>query len=254
MAHIMALGIDPGWAKTGISAIALVDGKLTSAGVRLVKTEKNKDKRFERLRVSMDDERRHREFYDAFCESIEKVKPNVIGVEVYTIRESQDYEKLRAAGAAFLTFMGFGSKAARTPFSSSAELQQALADPGVFQQFLSHLERMQATVQGFSVARGRGAAAKTYGVYVAVLCAARKYGVPTYGFMPSDLKMRACKKRSASKKEVELALGTEVAGLADTIGKVRAKSMHEHLFDAAGHSLMALEAYRHWLRDSELVK
>jgi Holliday junction resolvasome RuvABC endonuclease subunit len=246
----MALGIDPGWAKCGISAVARSEGRLISAGVKLVKTGRNKDKRFEHLRVSMDDERRHREYFDAFCESIEKVQPHVIGVEVYTIHESKDYEKTRNAAAAFLAFMGLGGKAARAPFSSPAELLEVMGNEDVFKQFLGHMEAMQLAVAGFKKARGRGAAAKTYGVYTSALAAARKYKIPIYGFMPVDLKKRACRKVSASKKEVEDALGNEVEGLKDNIDKVRAKTMHEHLYDASGHGVMALETYEHWMRDS----
>jgi Holliday junction resolvasome RuvABC endonuclease subunit len=241
----MALGIDPGWAKCGIAAIASVDGTYRSAGVRLVRTSPNKDKRFEHLRVAADDERRLREYYEAFCESIEKVKPHVIGVEVYTIREVREYEQLRDAAAAFLSYVGLGGKAA-PPFSTAMEFVTHVG--GAWEGFMDRCRGLARAVDAFRVVRGRGAAAKTYGVYTTAMCAAYRYGVPIYPFMATDLKKRATGQVRATKKAVEDALCQVIEGLREDVDtNIKAKKMHEHLFDAGGHGLMALEAYQKWV-------
>lgn len=254
MTHLMALGIDPGWAKCGIAAVARTDeGVLVSAGVRMIQTSPNKDKRFERLRVSMDDERRLREYYEGICRAIEDVRPHVLGVEAYTIRETVEYEKLRDAAATFVGFLGVGGRSSRLPFATADEFLRALTG-SMFPTFLAHVAAVADAVAAFKAVRGRGAAAKTYGVYAAALCAAYRFGLPVYVFMPVDLKKRACRQASAGKKDVEDALCREVQGLRALVDtKIRAKTMHEHVFDAAGHAVMALEEYSHWLLDNRLT-
>lgn len=251
----MAMGIDPGWAKCGIGAVALSEGQLVSAGVRLVRTAKNKDKRFQHLRVSMDDERRHHEYYDAFCESIETLKPHVIGVEVYTIHETREYEKLRDQAARFMGFLGLGGKSKTAAFRTPEEFRELMARADIFKKMVAHLDALNQAVDAFKVVRGRGAAAKTYGVYTAAMCAAWRYEVPIFGFMPVDLKKGACGKAGASKKEVEDALCGRISGLRDKVDeKIKAKTMHEHVFDASGHAMLALTEYQRWMRDSQLAQ
>lgn len=253
--HIMALGVDPGWAKCGIAGVAMrPNGQLVSAGVRLIRTEKNKDKRFQHLRVSMDDERRHHEFYDAICTAIETLKPRVIGVEVYTIRESQDYEKLRDQATKFLRFLGLQGGASKAAMLRTPEtFMQAVQSPTMFRSFLSHLEDLTKAVGAFKVARGRGAAAKTYGVYVATMCAAWRYNLPVFGFTPTDLKKFACGRTSASKDDVGRALSQRIEGLQEKVETtIRAKTMHEHVFDASGHGGLALLEYTRWIQDAHL--
>jgi Holliday junction resolvasome RuvABC endonuclease subunit len=249
---VTAMGIDPGWAKCGIGAIhRFPDGSLKPGGVRLVKTGPNKDKRFEKLRVSMDDERRLREYYTAFCDAIQTVKPKVIGVECYTIFENANYTNLRSAAAKFLAFLGFGGRPA--PLKAS-ELIDQFRNEDVFTGFLTNLLALKDAVDKFKAVRGRGAAAKTQMVYAAALCAAYQYNVPVYVFMPVDLKKAMCKRASATKKDVEDALCGMIPGLREEVDKrIGARTMHEHVFDAVGHGYLGLQTWEKWMGDSGLT-
>jgi Holliday junction resolvasome RuvABC endonuclease subunit len=251
---LTALGVDPGWAKSGVAAVhRMPDGTLRAGGVRLLRTAPNKDKRFQRLRVSMDDERRLKEYYTGFVDAIETVKPKVIGIECYTIFESREYEKLRSSAAKFLSFLGL-TGAGKAPFSTPAEFLEMFRNEGLFTNFLGHLLDVKRAVDAFRVVRGRGAAAKTQMVYSAALCAAYQYGIPVFVFMPVDLKKWTCGRSSATKGDVEKALCARVTGLREDVdSRIKAKTMHEHVFDATGHGVLALVEYEKWLRDSRLT-
>lgn len=62
-------------------------------------------------------------------------------------------------------------------------------------------------------------------------------------FLPSDLKKRFCGKQSASKDDVAAQLFTEVENLEALVLKVPG-GMREHVTDAAGHAVLALEEVR----------
>jgi len=248
--YVMSMGVDPGFAKSGIGGVYYSEGRLHSAGVKLIKTEKNKEKRFENLRASMDDEARFHIMYEGICESIETLRPCVIGVEVYTIFESKEYERLRDAAAGFLGLFGL-VKGQGAAFKTPVELLEALAGENMFAKFIEWLSKLSKAVDAFRVQRGRGNAAKTFGAYVLVLAAAYRYKIPIYGFMPIDLKKAACGRASATKDDVARALSARIEGLQVKVeSKVRAKLMHEHVYDASGHAMLALETYQRWMRDS----
>lgn len=254
--YLMGLGYDPGWAKHGQAGVVMMpDGKLVSAGVDFHLVEKGKGKEFEKLRVSVDDNRRMKTHYEMACQAIEKLKPDVIGVECYTIYESQEYVKLRDAAAKFLEFLGLAGQLtaasrARAQALNASSDDFAIAIRDGWSDFTRTLNLVRAAVDKFRVVRGRGDAAKTYGVYAAVCCAAFRYNIPTYVFLPMDLKMAACGKRSATKEEVMVALGMKIEGLHEKVhSKIRRAAFHEHVYDAAGHGMLAVQTYARFLRE-----
>lgn len=247
--YLMALGVDPGLANTGIGAIAaLPDGRVVSAGVEFIKTEKNKDKRFEHLRVSMDDARRLEEIHKGLTLAVDRIKPSVIGVETYTVFDSTDHTHLRDVAAAFVGFLGL-TRGAKPSFNDAAAFAAVFADPSLFGKFLEHLVALSESTDAFRVARGRGDAAKTYGVYTLVLSIAFARGIPIYAFMPVDLKKIACGRAQASKTEVADGLKLRIEGLEDKMTeKGVAKSKQEHCYDSSGHALLALLEYQKWVK------
>jgi Holliday junction resolvasome RuvABC endonuclease subunit len=257
--YVMGVGFDPGFAYTGIGAVAvLADGRRLSAGVELIRTEPEKRKQFEHLRVSSDDNRRHDVYYDAACSAIERLRPVVVGVETYTIFESREYEHLRDAAKGLLEVLALDKKDAPSPLDlktiddifERAQQATGVSDEELDRTFRARLAKLGKAHDDFRIQRGRGNAAKTYGVYRSVCCAARRYGVPVYGYMPVDLKKYACGKAKASKEEVAAGLGRRIELLHEKVHeKVRAASLHNHVYDASGVADMALEAYLSWTRD-----
>ena len=81
---------------------------------------------------------------------------------------------------------------------------------------------------------------KTLGVYTGVLWWGWSRNMYAAGFLPQDLKRRFCGKQSASKKEVEDSILQQVIGLAELLGEIP-ETLHEHIFDAAGHAVLVLE-------------
>lgn len=240
--YFLGLGFDPGWAKTGIGAVAQHrDGSFVSAGVDLVLTSPDHTKKFQRQ--SVDDNRRLEVYFRAACAAIEKIRPDVIGVEQYTIFESNEYEELRKAAEAFVAFLGL-KRGAKPIFSSPAELAQAFASGDLFKKFLELLGDLSKAVDAFRQQRGRGAAAKTYGVYTAVCCAAYLYRIPIFIFRPVDLKKAVCGRPKASKEEVAAALIPRIVGLQEKVeSKVRQVKLREHVYDGAGMALLALTEF-----------
>ena len=220
---MLSLGVDPGFASTGIGAVEYVDGVYRSRGVMLSVTEPAKGKGHTKLRTTWDDERRVRLHWTAVTEAIAKLKPDVIGVEAYTIYEPKGAEDLRNTARA----------AAR-----------ALQSPGLFGGDLA--ASLNAAVEA-SEHRGigLGQAAKTVLVYGVVLGAAYTVNCPVFIFHPFDIKQRIAKKRGASKDEVGAAIYQLVQGSqAHVEAKVRARTKHEHVTDALGHAVLALQEYR----------
>lgn len=240
---IRAIGFDPGWAKTGVSCVIRHGpGQVQSHGVRVIQTSKNHHKQFERMRASMDDERRLSEFYKAFCEVIDLVKPHIIGVEAYTIYDSKEYTNLRDAAAAFLDILGLKKGAT----ISTSELLEAVSKTAT--QVAGTIGKLSKAVDAFRVQRGRGDAAKSYGVYTTVCCAAYRFGVPVYVFLPVDRCKVATGQARASKVEVAQGLIKLIAGLqADVEERISATGLHEHAYDAAGHAYLAAEHYAKWI-------
>lgn len=251
---VTALGIDPGFQRCGIGAVhRAADGQLVSAGVRYVEIKKGKGKGFEQLRVSMDDERRVHGYYDAFVSAIEAVEPKVVGVECYTVHEPVEYQYLRSSAAAFMAFLGLGGKNARPTFATPEAFLAAFRDSEIFIQFLKLLGDLKYRVDAFKYVRGRGAAAKTMLVYSAALCAAYRFGLPVFVFMPVDLKKAATGGVKASKEDVEAGLCQLIPGLEVKVAaKIPAKGQRNHVYDAVGHAYMALREYERWLQSSGL--
>jgi len=245
--RVTAMGIDPGFAKCGIGCLhRMDDGSVVPGGVRLVTTSPSKGKRFHKVRTSMDDERRVREYYTAFCESIELVKPKVLGVEVYTVYDNAD---VRPQVRKFLSMFAIkAGSSVPTSLASPGALVDVFGKAEFLKKFLKGLEELSKAceVRSFSQ-RGRGAAAKTLMVYSAACCAGYRYGIPVFGFMPVDLKKGVCGRSSATKDDVGRALCAKIPGLEEQVtAKVRAKTMHEHVYDGVGHAYLALQEFEKW--------
>lgn len=86
---------------------------------------------------------------------------------------------------------------------------------------------------------GKGTGWKALHGYSMSCAMAFKYDIPVLPFMPADLKRRVANNTSATKTDVERALGTRVTGLPEALAGLPS-SVHEHAADACGHGLMAL--------------
>lgn len=227
---IKALGIDPGLANLGLSAVVLDAGQVTSLGVRYHKTEKEKAAAFTRQRSSADDQRRIRSMWQSVTAAIQTIQPHVIGIENYNVREPDAIRKLR----------DFAAHAA-----DSIEKGAALEE-------LHHAAKQLRAILPDAARGGPGLAnaAKTMSVYGAALGAAFAAEVPVFVFEPSDRTQRMVGRRSASKEEVGAAVMSRVAGLREKIAEaVPQKTYQEHVFDASCYALMAAEEYHRWKLD-----
>lgn len=226
---VIALGIDPGWASTGIAGVALIPEGVVSRGVRLVTTSDDRD-RHERQAVA--DLRRLYAFVDAFTEVISRLKPQVLGVECYTVFDTTD---ARPEARALLNTIP--QTAAATLAASQTDLVAVLAG---IQQATGPLA--EVTYEKTQRA-GRGKAAKTLMVYTAAILAARQANVVVYPAMATDLKRRTGNPK-ASKSEVGAWVRAQVQRIDDALDARKiAKSNQEHVLDATGHAVLALEKF-----------
>jgi Holliday junction resolvasome RuvABC endonuclease subunit len=243
----VGLGVDPGLKFTGMAALAWDPslGAWSCGGAKISVAAKDTSKT--RLRAAADDTRRIREHYETICAAIEQVKPCVIGVEAYTIYDTKEYEHLRDVASGLVGFLGLkkGAKAAAAGggvFDSASSFVTALHN-GQWTDFLNHIGRLAEAVDAFRFVRGRGDAAKTYGVYTAVMCAAFRYGLPIYEFYPVELKKAATGVGRGSKDDVATGLSARIPNLQAEIEAISAASLRNHAYDAAGHAMMALLEY-----------
>lgn len=234
--YVIAIGIDPGFAKTGLAAVALyADGRIGSCGVDMVVSHKNNDKEFAHVRQGVLDLARIELVYAETCKRIELLHPAVIGVETYTIFDSDEYVNLRKTSGETLEMFEVRPGALptlETFHQTVREKAPALVDS---------LRALAGAVDKFKVVRGRGDASKTYGTFIAVCAAAWRHGIPVLPFTPVDLKKFATGRSKASKEEVASALGSRVEGLNEAVARKRIpRGLQEHVYDASGHALMAI--------------
>ena len=219
---ITALGVDPGFANTGVGAVSLVDGQLVSRGVRVLQTTKGADKQF---RAGQDDARRLRELFEGLTECFDLLRPDVLGVEAYTVFTPRGVDALAQAGKRAVDSV----RAGLDPRRHIDDVARALSDG--------------QSMRGV----GLGQAAKTILVYGLAMSCAFARGVPVYVFTPADLKQRTTKRRSASKDAVGQALIERVNGL-EAACETLPVSRREHAYDASGHAVLALNEYIEWAR------
>lgn len=170
-----ALGVDPGFANTGL-AVVEVSPTPKLIALRFLETSKSSKKAMRDIRVSADDQRRLRSIWDALSETIEQYHPNAIGVESYALFPGQ---------------LGGNS------------WKVALA-------------------------------------YQLSVCVGWKYGVLPMVFRPDDLKRRFLGKNAGTKLAVEDVLKVLVLGFKDALLEFP-KTKREHVTDAVGHAVLALE-------------
>lgn len=233
---IIGLGIDPGLAKTGIAAVArFPDGSYRSCGVRVSRTEPEKDRAFSRTRAAQDDSHRIHAHWLLIKDAIERIKPNVVGVENYLTFEPKDVVELREAAAGVVGFLGTG---APTP----GDIQRVVGEQAFLHRFVDVLTTLAGKLSFASKGIGLGQAAKTIAVFGMVLGCAYAANLPVFVFQPGDIK-RFGGRRGASKEEVGAGLEQLVFGLQDEMSvKVPQKTLKEHAWDATGHAILATEA------------
>jgi Holliday junction resolvasome RuvABC endonuclease subunit len=235
---IIALGIDPGLAKTGIGAVARYpDGSYQSRGVRVSRSEPGRDhKFFNRVRAAQEDQRRIREHWVMIRNSIQIIQPHAIGIENYLTFEPKDVIELREAAGKVLSFLG-------TSVPTIDDLKRVFTDTMFLVRFAEVLAELAAKVSFSSKGIGLGQAAKTIAVFGAAMGAAFTAGVPVFVFQPSDIK-KFGGKRGASKEEVGTGLEMLVFGLKEQMAeKVPQKTLKEHAWDATGHAILAADEF-----------
>lgn len=238
---IISVGIDPGLASTGIGAIErFPDGSYRCRGVRVSRTQPNKDKAFTKMRTSADDQRRIRDHFNQIYGAIQLLKPHVIGIEAYTIFEPNDIARMRESAERVFQALAPGNSQILP-----AAMRPLLDNPAVLDALAPQLIAFQmALAQNTHDHMGLGQAAKTIAVYGAALAAAFTAGVPVFVFQPYDLKKRFGGRKGASKEEVGAGLELIVHGLKENMAsKVPQKTLKEHAWDGTGHAILAADEY-----------
>lgn len=236
---ITALGLDPGFASTGISAVErLPDGTYRSRGVKVSRTQPNRDKSFSRMRSSNDDQRRIREHWSVIQNAVQTIQPQVIGIENYSVFEPPDLQKLRQDASSLVGLFG-GALRGMQP----EEFAALLKDETAFLRLFRRLQDLEASSKAnSSTGIGLGQAAKTIGVGSIAMAAGFAGNIPVFIFQPFELKQRFGGRKGASKEEVGLGLERQVQGLVEQMQeKVPQKTLREHAWDATGHAVLAAD-------------
>lgn len=228
----VVLGIDPGWQKTGVAAVMFLGpGNLISKGVELIRTSDEKE-RGERQADA--DFRRLWVFYDYFVDALARLKPDAVGVECYTVFDNTD---IRPQARTLLAAISDNILEDLVVKDGDASVQHNVRIANIE----APMKALESWVNESSQRRGRGKAAKTLMVYTAAALACRSAGVKVYPAMAGDLKRRVGDIR-ASKEDVITWVQANVAGMPEALAKKKIpRSMHEHVHDAAGHAVLALE-------------
>lgn len=213
----------------------------------MVRTEPSNGKSFSKMRTSMDDARRIQIIWSHVNSVIELLKPDVIGVEAYTVYEPKEGRLLKDAAADILESVPLAAP-------PSADGAVVTAPPLSIDINFTKLTKLREALAVQKGGPGLGQAAKTILVYGVVLGAAYKAGVPVFVFSPSDLKTTFGGSRGASKDDVGAGLVRIVHGLdAQLAEKVPQKTLREHAQDATGHAVLALRELRQYRIDTRQV-
>lgn len=228
---ITSIGIDPGFASTGLCVLRRDSqtGDVMLVDMRVVKTKKDSS-----LKAGEDDLRRIALFRSEVEPIVRWYCPNVLSAEQYTIFDTRGVDELRASVGEFVALLA--------GVNSAADMGRAFSNPRVATTAVGALQKMKKVMDGMSSHRGRGAAAKTVGVFHVLSDIGHRLGIPVTVQPPVSLKTAATGKRSASKKEVEDGMCTKVQGLREALD-ARPKGEREHLADAAGHAFIGLQKY-----------
>lgn len=128
------------------------------------------------------------------------------------------------------------------------DLRVSADDQRRFRQLLDPFEKVSSffrpTAMGIEVyapypGRMGGNAWKAAAVYGGVSFWAMVHGIIVLPFLPMDVKMGLCGKKTASKAKVEEEAIQRIGGLAKSLDMLP-KGKREHLADAAGHGYLAL--------------
>lgn len=235
---LTAVGVDPGFAKTGIAGVAKVDGRYVSRGVLFVETKREAGRS---IKAGMDDARRTWEMWRAMTDAIQLLQPHVVGIEAYSVRTPRGVDDLKAAAtkvvqigvppdrAAFAERLRSDDRYARRWVEGIGEIGKVLADGEAFGGI------------------GLGNAAKTIIVWGIAMGCAYAAGVPVYVFTATDLHKRLTGSAGSSKEDIGRALETRVDGLAGDAERI-APSKRNHVHDAAGHAVLALDELARYAR------
>lgn len=87
-ARMVVLGVDPGFAKGGVAVIERPSpqAKYRALNLTVLRTQKEKKKARNNLRVNVDDLRRNKELFMTFENLRQAFNPYAVGVEVYTTK------------------------------------------------------------------------------------------------------------------------------------------------------------------------
>lgn len=101
MTKLRCMGIDPGFAKTGIAVVEVGDDEPRLLHLRIVETKKATKKKLNNRRVSHDDQDRLQQIWDAMIATALEWEPAILAYEVYAPRPG----KLSAWKTALVTGM-----------------------------------------------------------------------------------------------------------------------------------------------------
>lgn len=94
---LVVLGIDPGFAKVGLSIVEYFSGKVRVLATKLIITEKESKKVRVNLRATIDDQRRYREIYQELISFAEPFALSAIAAEAYTVTGARGGNAWKAA-------------------------------------------------------------------------------------------------------------------------------------------------------------
>ena len=80
---LVTCGCDPGFSKFGIAILQLEDKKISIVSTRLIETQKSDKKTMRDLRVSADDQRRLKTFWDVLIDYFGRLQIKAAGIESY---------------------------------------------------------------------------------------------------------------------------------------------------------------------------
>lgn len=239
---VRAVGVDPGLANTGICGVVydIDTGAYSCGGIAFVKTKSQNAAKETHLRKTVFTVRRVERIWTDLQRLVGAFSPDIIGVEAYSVYEGKDYQNLRDAAHAVFKALGVDVKKG-FPTAGVAAFRDFLIPHLARPDFYAALNKLRIATDQFRFVRGRGDAAQTLLAYGAVLCTGYAGGTPVMPFQPADLKREVAGRKSATKADVAAAVEELVPDLAGTLEAQKvAKGDREHVYDAAGHGILAV--------------
>jgi Holliday junction resolvasome RuvABC endonuclease subunit len=239
----VVMGVDPGFANTGVVVLAGPHGPEGRAAaawevidVACIRT--SKDAQLAKTAgVLADDLRRLDLIRSGLSNRARYYTPDIVSVEAYVVFDDHAAESSNAAARDLTGFMA--------GIQTEAQLRALAADEtGHARRLLEHIDQLGRTIRARSTVRGRGAAAKTLGVYHSTCALAQELGVTLEARYPQQLKRALLGKQSGTKGEIQAGvrrlLGDQLE--AAMVARGIPRGAHEHCWDAAGHALASLRA------------